>query len=251
MSEKEPKPSVSSAEMSQALASGIGGSRGLIDSSLPTAIFLVVYLVTGSQLMPAVWAAVAGGLLVAVLRKIRGEPLQQVFAGLIGVGIAAFLAARTGKAEDFFLPGILINLAYAAGFAVSALIRRPLVGYAAGAVSGDLTSWYRDPAARRAATLATWLWAGMFTFRVMVQVPLYFAGAVGALGITKIVLGWPLFLLVAYLSYRLMAPVLRTVAEASDEPTSDGDSGSGQIASESDGPSPDVDPETAEGDRSL
>ena len=216
-------PIISSDEMSKALANGIGGSRGLIDSSLPTAIFLVVYLVTGSQLMPAVWAALAGGVAVAILRKVRGEPLQQVFAGLIGVGIAAFLAARTGRAEDFFLPGILINLAYGAGFAISALIRRPLVGYAAGAVSGDLTAWYRDPAARRAATTATWLWAGMFSLRVAVQLPLYLAGAVGALGAAKLMLGWPLFLLVAYMSYRIMAPLLRKEdpAAVTDEPEPD------------------------------
>lgn len=216
--------------MSKALANGIGGSRGLIDSSLPTAIFLVVYLVSGSQLMPAVWAALAGGVVVAVLRKVRGEPLQQIVAGLIGVGIAALLAARTGKAEDFFLPGILINLAYAAVFAVSALIRRPLVGYAAGAVTGDLTSWHSDPAARRAATVSTWLWAGMFSLRVLVQVPLYFAGLVGALGVAKLALGWPLFLLVAYMSYRIMSPTLRReskdeehVAETADAAVTEGD----------------------------
>ncbi len=220
---------VNAEEMSRALADGIGGSRGLIDSSLPTAVFLVAYLVTGSQLMPAVWAALAAGLVVAILRKVRGEPLQQVVAGLVGVGIAAFLAARTGKAEDFFLPGILINLAYAAVFAVSALIRRPLVGYAAGAVTGHLTAWHGDPAARRGATIATWLWAAMFTVRVLVQVPLYFAGMVGALGVTKIVLGWPLFLLVAYLSYRIMAPVLQRpeVAEETElDPDDQSSSGS-------------------------
>ncbi len=199
---------VTSGEMSRALADGIGGSRGLIDSGLPTAVFLVVYLVSGSALMPSVWAALGAGLVVAVVRKVRGEPLQQVLAGLIGVGIAAFLAARTGRAEDFFLPGILINIVYALGFAGSALIRRPLVGYAAGAVTGDLTSWRDDHRARSAATAATWLWAGMFFVRVLVQVPLYLAGLVGALGVTKLVMGWPLFLLVAYLSYRIMAPVL-------------------------------------------
>lgn len=236
-------PRVSADEMSKALANGIGGSRGLIDSSLPTAIFLVVYLVSGSQLMPAVWAALAGGVIVAALRKFRGEPLQQIVAGLVGVGIAAFLAARTGRAEDFFLPGILINLAYAAVFAISALIRRPLVGYAAGAVTGDLTSWYSDPTARRSATVSTWLWAAMFTLRVVVQVPLYFAGLVGALGVAKLALGWPLFLLVAYLSYRIMAPALRrTSQEATQAPAA--------IESDSDHEArPPADPESPTQDR--
>ncbi len=237
MSQDKDNRSISSTEMSAALANGIGGSRGLIDSSLPTAIFLVVYLATGSQLMPSVWAAVGGGVVVAILRKVRGEPLQQVFAGLIGVGIAAFLAARTGRAEDFFLPGILINIAYGAGFAISALIRRPLVGYAAGAVSGDLTSWYRDSDARRAATTATWLWAGMFAFRVIVQLPLYLAGLVGPLGAAKLVMGWPLFLLVAYVSYRIMSPVLRRVAQENEEAEAHAErSGSAQSGYDPPGP---------------
>ena len=137
--------------------------------------------------MPSVWAALGAGLVVAVVRKVRGEPLQQVLAGLIGVGIAAFLAARTGRAEDFFLPGILINIVYALGFAGSALIRRPLVGYAAGAVTVISPRGGTIIGLGSAATAATWLWAGMFFVWVLVQVPLYLAGLVGALGVTKLV----------------------------------------------------------------
>ena len=65
----------------------------------------------------------------------------------------------------------------------------------------------------------------MFFVRVLVQVPLYLAGLVGALGVTKLVMGWPLFLLVAYLSYRIMAPVLthkdRTAATEDPAPAAE------------------------------
>jgi hypothetical protein len=37
---------------------------------------------------------------------------------------------------------------------------------------------------------------------------LYLAGWVTALGIVKIVMGWPLFLAAAYFTYRLLAPIL-------------------------------------------
>jgi hypothetical protein len=37
-----------------------------------------------------------------------------------------------------------------------------------------------------------------------VQVPLYLAGWVGPLGVAKLALGWPLFALAAYLSYRVI-----------------------------------------------
>ena len=46
--------------------------------------------------------------------------------------------------------------------------------------------------------------------------------SVGALGATKIVLGWPLFLLVGYLTYRIMAPVLRPHDEDVEIPRDEG-----------------------------
>ena len=53
----------------------------------------------------------------------------------------------------------------------------------------------------------------MFGVRLAIQLPLYFAGAVGMLGAAKLALGWPLFLLAAYLSYQIIHPVLRRVQE--------------------------------------
>ncbi len=204
--EEEDPSRGASTEMTAAIAQGIGGSKGLLDSGLPTAVFLVVYLVSGSQLQPSIWAAVGTGVVVAVIRGVRGESLRHILTGLLGLGIAALLAARTGRAEDFFLPGILINIAYGSAFALSALFRRPLVGYAAGAVTGDLSSWRNNAEAFRGAMAATWVWAAMFATRVAVQLPLYLIGAVGPLGVAKLALGWPLFLFAGYLSYRIMRP---------------------------------------------
>ncbi|MAT61170.1 MAG: hypothetical protein CMH41_05950 [Micrococcales bacterium] len=209
-----------SEDMSVAIAEGIGGTSGLLDSGLPTAVFLVVYLASGSQLMPAVWAAVAAGIVVAIIRRIRGESLRHIAAGLIGLAFAAWLAARTGRAQDFFLPGILINVAYGCVFAISALVRRPLVGYAAGAVSGDLTSWRGQKPAYRGALATTWVWAGLFGARVAVQLPLYLLGAVGALGAAKLIMGWPLFLFAGYISYRIMRPRMQP-DETVESPESD------------------------------
>jgi hypothetical protein len=233
VTEPEPTPVDSKAteakkpadDMSAAISQGIGGSAGLFDSGAPTAVFVVVYLVSGSQLYPAIWSAVAAGVIVAIVRRVRGESLRHIATGLIGLGIAAFLAARTGRAEDFFLPGILINIGYCLVFAVSALLRRPLVGYAAGAVVGDLSSWRGDDHAYRGAVAATWAWAAMFGARVAVQLPLYLAGLVGALGVAKLAMGWPLFLFVGYLSYRIMRPRMNpevmpaaTTESESDDP---------------------------------
>jgi hypothetical protein len=191
------------------LAKAIGGWRGLFDSGLPAAVFVVVYLVNGSQLAPAIWAAVAAGVVIAVWRLVRRESLQQVVAGFVGVAVSAFVASRTGRAEDFFLPGLLINLAYGSAFLISILVRWPLIGVVVGALTGEGTAWRRDAALRRSYAAASWIWVGLFAVRVAVQLPLYLAGWVGPLGVAKVVMGWPLFLAAAYATYLVLRPALR------------------------------------------
>ncbi len=203
----------------QLMARAIGGWRGVIDSSLPSAVFLVVYVVDGQKLAPAVWGAVGSAAVIAVLRLLRRQSLQQVLSGLVGVAFAAWLAARTGRAEDFYLPGLLVNAAYATGLAISVLVGHPLLGYGVGAVLGDITGWRRVPEQRRAYALATWFFVAVFVLRIAVQVPLYLAGQVAALGAAKLVMGWPLTALAAYLAYRVIsraraeAPVPRALDE--------------------------------------
>ncbi len=188
----------------QLMASAIGGWRGLIDSSLPGAVFILTYLLTSSDLRKAIWAAVVAGVVIAILRLVRRESLQQVLSGFIGVAFAAWLATRTGKAENFYLPGLLTNAAYGVGLAVSCLVGHPLLGYAVGGATGDLTGWRRSREQRRAYALATWLFVGLFLLRILIEGPLYLAGDVAALGIFKLVLGWPAFALTAFIAYRVI-----------------------------------------------
>jgi hypothetical protein len=204
----------------QLMANAIGGWRGLIDGSLPSLVFLVVFLVSGQQLSPAVWGAVIAGGLIAVLRLVRRQSLQQVLSGFIGVAFCAWFATRTGNAEDFYLPGILINVAYGTALAISCLVGHPLLGYAVGAATGDVSGWRRVPEQRRAYSLATWFFVAVFALRLLVQVPLYLAGAVGALGTAKLFMGWPLFALAAYLAFRV---ITRARREAPVPPLEDAD----------------------------
>ena len=200
----------------------VGGWRGMIDSGLPAAVFVIAYLVSGQQLRPSLVAAVATGALIAVVRLLRREPLQQVVAGFFGVAISAFVATRTGRAENYFLVGILINVGYLAAYLVTSALRWPLLGLVIGSIRGDTTGWRRDPRQYRAYATASWIWAGMFAIRLIVQLPLYFAGAVGALGVAKLAMGWPMFLLAAYLSYQILHPVLHQVdSEAAERAAAD------------------------------
>ena len=184
------------------------GPGAFLDAGLPLVLFTGVYTIGDRDLMLAIWAALAVGALLAVIRLVRRDPLQNVVAGFLGLGVAVFLAARTGRAEDVFLPGLLINIGYGLAYLVSILVRWPLLGILVGLVTGQGMSWRNDPALLRAYTKASALWVGLFAIRLAVQVPLYLAGEeqLGWLATARLAMGWPLFLLVAYLSWVIIRP---------------------------------------------
>ncbi len=188
------------------LLQALGGAHGIADSSLPALAFVTVYTLAGNDLALSVWIAIAVGALIAVVRVIRRDPLQFAAAGFVGVLIAAFVADRTGKAEDFFLPGLLLNAGYALGYLVSIAIRWPLLGVILGPISGEGMGWREDPERLRLYTRASWIWVGVFVLRLAVQFPLYIAGAVLALGIAKTAMGLPIFLVAIWLSYLVLRP---------------------------------------------
>ena len=187
-----------------ALADAIGGPLGIAETSLPAVAFVVTYAASGSNTNAAAGVAVALALVLAVARLVKRESPRHALSGLIGVGIAALVAARSGRAEDFFLPGLLLNAVYAAAFVVSIVVRRPLVGVLVGQLDGSGSRWRADPARVVAFRRASWMWAGLFGLRLAVQVPLYLAGAVVALGIARTAMGLPLFALGIWLTWLLV-----------------------------------------------
>ena len=107
----------------------LGGVRGMVDATVPTLSFIVANSIGG--LRTGIWAALAAAVLVFGLRLVRRESVQQAVSGLFAVGVAVAIAAATGQARDFYVPGILRNAALAVVLLGSVVIRRPLVGVVA------------------------------------------------------------------------------------------------------------------------
>ena len=168
----------------------MGGVPGIIASSIPIAVFVVVNIITSLQ--PALIAALASGVAIAVWRIARKQPLQPAVSGLLGVGVCAFIAYRTGEARGFYLPGLIYNALFAVAFLVSVLVRWPLAGVVWHGINGDGQGWRRDPRLRRAYTLASLLWTLVFVARVVVQGLLYNADEATWLGIARLAMGYPL-----------------------------------------------------------
>lgn len=167
------------------LAAAIGGVRGVIDSGTPALVFVVVAALSTLHTAVVVALCFAAGLF--VLRVARREPVRYAVSGCFGVAISALVALRLGRAEGFFLPGIVVNAIYTCAFVASVVVRRPLVGVIVGALG-------RPAPSGAAAAWTTLLWAGVFGLRAAVQGVLYLTGHPGWLAVVRLAMGWPLTL---------------------------------------------------------
>lgn len=169
----------------------MGDVGGVISSSVPVLVFVVVNSVVG--LTAAIWSAVGSAIAIAVLRLVRREALQPAVSGLFGVAIAAYIAHRTGSAKGYFLLGIYTSLVYGAVFAVSVAVRRPLVGVVWSLLNGHGWAWRGHRRAVRAYDVATLVWVVVFGARFVVQHWLYGNDQTGWLAFARIAMGLPLY----------------------------------------------------------
>ena len=132
---------------------------------------------------------------------------------------SALIAYVVGESKGYFLLGIWSSLLYAALFAVSVVIRRPIVGYVWGWVNEHNRHWREVRAAVYAFDLATCAWVLVFGARFAVQHHLYDSNQTGLLGVARIAMGWPLTAvaaLVTYLAIRKAQQALHAHAAAQD-----------------------------------
>jgi hypothetical protein len=172
------------------LMTQMGGVPGIVASTIPVLVFVVVNVLVGLQ--PALIAAVASGVAVAIWRIVRKQALQPAVSGLLGVGVAAFIAYRTGEARGFYLPGLLLSAVCGVAFLVSVVVRWPLAGVIWHGINGEGHGWRSDRRLLRAYTFASLLWTAVFASRVVVQGWLYNADEETWLGIARLAMGYPL-----------------------------------------------------------
>lgn len=184
--------------------SALGGKRGLIDSGLPALVFLIVFNISGKDVNAALYAAVALSILLTLLRLLKRETIQHAFSGLIGVGICALISKRSGNAADFYLPGLWINAGYGLLYAITNLVKWPILGLMLGPILGENLLWRKDPARLNAYIKAGWLWVAMFAARLIVQYPLYKSGNINILGTARLLMGYPLFILTAWGTWQIL-----------------------------------------------
>jgi hypothetical protein len=176
----------------ESLASLLGGGRAALDATMPVVAFTAGWLLTGRSVLWGALAAVVAAGLVAAWRLLSGKRPRAVLIGILAVCASAAIAVYTGRPEDFFLLQILSNVGSAVAWALSIVLRWPLLGVVVGVALGQRARWRRDPALLRAYSRASWVWVGQYVIRVAAFVPLWNGGQVAGLTGARIALSWPL-----------------------------------------------------------
>ena len=218
----------------QQLSKALGGRRGMAEAAVPTILFTVTWL-TQRDLDLALTVSVGAALVLLVVRLVQRSTVQFVVNALFGIAIGWYFVRRSaaagGSEQDqalaYFLPGILYNSGYAVVLAFTCIIGWPLVGFMVGSITGDPTAWHEDRQVVKLCSRLTWLLVAPCVLRVAVQAPIWLAGssgsmdpdtAVAVLGVSKIVLGWPLQLAalgsMVWLLSRNRTPVTPDAADA-------------------------------------
>lgn len=176
----------------ESLAALLGGRTGAIDATAPPVAFVAGWLAAGESVVAGVVVALVVAGLISGWRLRHGARPRAALVGLLGVGVAALIVLRTGRASDFFLVQLATNAASALAWLVSIVIRWPLLGVVVGAALGQKTRWRRDSALVRAYSRGSLVWVFQYVVRVAVFTPLWLADQVVALGVVRVALTWPL-----------------------------------------------------------
>jgi hypothetical protein len=187
-------------ELYEELRTVFAGRGGWVDSLLPPTIYILGVGLVGTSL--SLVAALLAALLITIVRLLKRQALQYALGGLGGVLLAVALTRLLGRAEGFFLPGIITGGATVGLALLSILLRRPMVAWTSYLTRRWPRAWYWHPQVRPAYTEVTWLWVGYFSLRLLLQFSLFQEEAAALLGIINLLTGWPgtiVLLLISYL----------------------------------------------------
>jgi hypothetical protein len=192
----------------KSLLASLGGWSGLIESTIPPTAFLVIYTLTQHPVW-SVGVSAALSLISIVKQVIQRKPISQAIVGAVLVAASAWLALRNhGSTKDYFIPGFITNISYGAVMLLSVIIRWPVIGLIVGFFKGWGFSWRKQRSLLTRFDLVTSLWAILFGLRLLVELPLYFANNVEALGIAKLIMGYPLYAICLWFTWLSLRSVI-------------------------------------------
>jgi hypothetical protein len=177
----------------------VAGRSNLLDSIIPPLLFLLINALLGFQY--AMWGSLVVAGAITLLRLRRRQSLLYALGGIGGVLLAIVLAQVLGRAEGYFLPGIITGGLTVLACLVSIIARRPLVAWTSYIARRWPREWYWHPRVRPAYSEVTWFWTVFFAVRLLLEVFLFQEEAADLLAVAKVLTGWPATIVLLVVSY--------------------------------------------------
>jgi hypothetical protein len=187
----------------------------LLDSIVPPVLFLIINALWGFQY--AMWGSLIVAGAITLIRLGRRQSLLYALGGIGGVLLAILLAQVLGRAEGYFLPGIITGGLTVLVCLVSILARRPLVAWTSYIARRWPRAWYWHPRVRPAYSEVTWFWTVFFGLRLLLEIVLFREEAADLLAVAKVLTGWPATIVLLVVSYLYGTWRLRNLAGPSVE----------------------------------
>jgi hypothetical protein len=176
-----------------------GRGARLLDSFLPPLVFLIANSLVGLNV--ALWASLVIAGLFAVYRLIRRESLVYSLGGLGGVLLATVFVNLSGSESGFFLPGLISGAITVVLCVVTVAVNHPMVAWTSHIARRWPLGWYWHPMVLPAYNEVTISWAVAFSVRLALEYCLFQQDAFNALGVTRVILGWPYTVILLIASY--------------------------------------------------
>ncbi|MCP4142749.1 MAG: DUF3159 domain-containing protein [Chloroflexi bacterium] len=184
-------------ELLDEFRSVLGGR--LIDAILPPLIFLIANAIWGLNI--AMWTALGLSVILGIRRVKRGESLTYGLLGVLSVLLAIGLVTLLGRAESFFLPGLISGGLTLALCIISLIVKRPLTAWSSFISRRWTIDWYWHPRVRPAYTETTLLWTLFFGLKFWWQIALYQGGDAENLAWVQTLTGWPALIILLVITY--------------------------------------------------
>lgn len=194
------------------VVTALGGKKGIIDSTIPSLVFLITYNIT-HNLRACLYVSIATAALLMIYRLIKRDTLMHSISGFIGIAFCGWFAWKTGSAKAYYAPSLWKNSGFMLLYLISILVRYPLIGVLLGPILGENLKWRKDAKRLSAYTKATWIWFALFAIRLAIQYPLFKTNHLNALGVANIFLGFPLYLVTLWGTWMVIKSVPITKAD--------------------------------------
>ena len=175
------------------------GRSGIIDSIIPPIAFVFGNSVSGVDL--AIVASLVIAIAIGTYRVSRRQSLSFALGGVGGIILAAALAKFLGKAEGYFLPGLVTGAITIVLCVASLIARKPMVAWTSHFARSWPLAWYWHPQVRPAYDEVTLAWAFFFTARLVLELELFLIEQPALLAVFNLISGWPALVALLIASY--------------------------------------------------